>query len=55
MNDLETTLLWLLLAAVSALVMVTAIFGRRDRQDAHRLDNERDSLAHDKSDFEHHA
>lgn len=55
MNDLETTILWLLVAAVSALVMVTAIFGQRDRKDAQQLDKERDSLAHDRSDFEHHA
>ena len=55
MNDLETTLLWLLLAAVAALVMVAAIFGRQDRKAAKQLDAQRDSLSHDRADFENHV
>jgi len=55
MHISEITSLWLLAGVVAALVMVAAVCATKDRNATQQLDKERDSLAHDRADFENRA
>ena len=52
MHVSEITSLWLLAGVIAALVMVAAVCAAKDRNATQIRDIERDSLAHDRADFD---
>lgn len=52
MHVSEITSLWLLAGVIAALVMVAAVCAAKDRNATQKRDIERDSLAHDRADFD---